>query len=537
MPRSIRAIWNARSALPDSARSLPASGSRLVVHASLPELALAVMASTLVLTIWAWTPAYLVFTVDDAFYYLEAARNLAQGFGWTFDRIEPTDGFHPLWLYVLAASCRLLEAGGAASPATLMRLILSFQVVMVVVAVRSLARLNALSIPLAPACLAAILFAFYGAKILINGQESALQFALLALALSVFVHGRERASRSPAWALGLGVLSGLCALARLEAALFGLACAAAVLWQGSGTRHTRFRDASLLLAAFTLVFAPYVVHHYVATGHIMPVSGAIKADSTEGLAPLLRVFPALGIGAGALWLARASQTRLLLRQLLPLWAYVIGLQLYLVVARGELVPSIWYCAPHALLAVILLARGVSQERWRQACRRPLALAGLALIVTPMWIYRLLPTSYDRYTIAADLGAWLDRHVSPTARIASWDAGIIGAHTAVTLTNLDGLVNSWDYKLNYLDRRKSDQYLREGGVTHLVQYYSLAMLRGHAPQWRGVDLRDWRVAEARCFDVRRIGSFWRTEQQVFLVLAREGVQPALSDWARGAPCGA
>ena len=34
---------------------------------------------------------------DDAFIYFVIARNLAAGRGATFDGLQPTNGFHPLW--------------------------------------------------------------------------------------------------------------------------------------------------------------------------------------------------------------------------------------------------------------------------------------------------------------------------------------------------------------------------------------------------------------------------------------------------------
>ena len=52
-----------------------------------------------------WGPP---FVGDDAAYYLNIARNYAGGYGWTFDRINPTNGFHPLWEYMLVGICRLL---------------------------------------------------------------------------------------------------------------------------------------------------------------------------------------------------------------------------------------------------------------------------------------------------------------------------------------------------------------------------------------------------------------------------------------------
>ncbi|RME22092.1 MAG: hypothetical protein D6798_16635, partial [Deltaproteobacteria bacterium] len=45
---------------------------------------------------------------DDSFYYLEIARNIAAGRGSTFDGLQPTNGYHPLWM----AICVKLFAAG-----------------------------------------------------------------------------------------------------------------------------------------------------------------------------------------------------------------------------------------------------------------------------------------------------------------------------------------------------------------------------------------------------------------------------------------
>ena len=39
---------------------------------------------------------------DDAFYYFQIARHVAQGLGPTFDGLAPTNGFHPLYLLILS---------------------------------------------------------------------------------------------------------------------------------------------------------------------------------------------------------------------------------------------------------------------------------------------------------------------------------------------------------------------------------------------------------------------------------------------------
>jgi hypothetical protein len=40
------------------------------------------------------------FTRDDAYYYFKVAQNITEGHGITFDGINLTNGYHPLWMIV-----------------------------------------------------------------------------------------------------------------------------------------------------------------------------------------------------------------------------------------------------------------------------------------------------------------------------------------------------------------------------------------------------------------------------------------------------
>lgn len=40
------------------------------------------------------------FTRDDAYYYFKVAQNITEGKGSTFDGINPTNGYHPLWMII-----------------------------------------------------------------------------------------------------------------------------------------------------------------------------------------------------------------------------------------------------------------------------------------------------------------------------------------------------------------------------------------------------------------------------------------------------
>lgn len=51
----------------------------------------------------ALTPANSImhwYSIDDAFYYYKVAQNFLSGQGWTFDGINLSNGFHPLWMIV-----------------------------------------------------------------------------------------------------------------------------------------------------------------------------------------------------------------------------------------------------------------------------------------------------------------------------------------------------------------------------------------------------------------------------------------------------
>jgi len=76
-------------------RLLPAE-IRWFLVVALPALVL-IVAMSLASTSW------LVANVipDDGFYYFKIARNIVEGAGSTFDGVEITNGYHPLWMVVI----------------------------------------------------------------------------------------------------------------------------------------------------------------------------------------------------------------------------------------------------------------------------------------------------------------------------------------------------------------------------------------------------------------------------------------------------
>lgn len=215
------------------------SGSALRSQSAGAWLTVAVGAFWLGL-VWLWDAGYLALIYDDAYYYLKTAANLARGYGPTFDQVNTTNGFHPLWLLIVTGLSLLVGE----DPAHLMRWVLTLQALTVTAGLVLLGS----AFPRARAWIvlvgALMAASFYGSRALVSGMESGLQFAVLAAGLAfTSVDGERRDSTGTA--IARGVLGGLAALTRLEAAVFGVVLVALPLiwpaWEGGGDRRERAR--------------------------------------------------------------------------------------------------------------------------------------------------------------------------------------------------------------------------------------------------------------------------------------------------------
>lgn len=147
----------------------------------------------------------------------------------------------------------------------------------------------------------------------------------------------------------------------------------------------------------------------------------------------------------------------------------------------------------------------------------------------LWRLRVEPASYSRYIVARDVAIWLRGHTPPNAVLAGWDSGIVGAFTPQRLMNLDGLVNSYDFKVEYLDRGRVEHFIRDVyRVDYLAQYVPRDQF-ARSTTYRGVDLAEWHVAYQVCFSFRSIVSPWHSRELAYLVLSRTPLGPSVRSY--------
>ncbi len=294
-----------------------------------------------VVLILAWEEAPFTLTFDDAYYYLAIARNLVDGHGSTFDQINLTNGYHPLWLAIstlpFLAGLDDLAAGRAL---LVVQLVIGWGLTLVLVSRLvvdqldgwSLGRAGATADPAAARRLrrtaSIVLAAVVGliavnpflVKAVANGLETGVVIPLYAALLLVatrrtrgWLDGSHRSR------LGVGVLLALLFLARTDAIVaigcLALWCLADLVLRRRSTTRSRptsepsaptsegsaATDVVALIELFALpaaVIAVYLTVNQAVFATPLQISGLIKrADLTP---PVIGLFLLVVVLAGAI---------------------------------------------------------------------------------------------------------------------------------------------------------------------------------------------------------------------------------------------
>ncbi len=354
--------------------------------------------------------AHLSLMVDDASYYLEAARRAVETGLWpSMDGRNPTNGFHPLYMLVLIA---FQHAVGTA-PHTVLPLVMTFHLMLNGVAAWLLGRIALRSVAGAAGWFAAILLALnpgwlaHGTLGVENGLSSLLLLALVLRWDRRF--GSDLATPEPrrTWMLD-GLLLGLVVLARTDAVIWGFVFLAWGLWrcsrQGASRRFLPSILGSAAIAA--LVVVPWLVANAWWFGTVVQDSGAALAArydqeygsrfSASSLRVamlhvgfwLYRMLWAGGFGPLTGWVlgrAIAPQPRPIVRASLTGWV-VVGLCAISLLLRANdptairNVPTaeIWLGLGTAAFAIGILSGRMAAVRWRPVFGMALTAATLTV---------------------------------------------------------------------------------------------------------------------------------------------------------------
>ncbi|WP_034508747.1 hypothetical protein [Blastococcus sp. URHD0036] len=431
----------------------------------------------------------LAFNSDDLHYYVLTALNLAQGNGSTFDGLQGTNGYQPLWFLLLSGAFRVtgVDRPGA-YVVTMVLLVVLWGLALLLLHRLSRDVLGATGAP------AALLVLLPHARWW-TGCENALVVAvLLAAVLLLLRRGllRPGAPRIRDVAL-LGVLLAVLVLSRLDTAvLLGVLAVVGL------SRWRRIGAVVVLVAPTAVALAVYAAVNQAAFGVPVPVSGLAKQLGPLGRnwsvvgdfllygqlgpVPMLLGVTVVAGAALALWLLAPAR-----RSALPepvrdragdlgtviavLLAAQLGQLAYYAVASSWELQG-WYFS-FGVVALVLSAGVVGARLADVRFLRPAVATVLAAFLAVTLLHEATVVGQrdpdaDPTTRDIDAGTWADESLPDDAVLAMGDwAGSLAASTTHPVVQLEGLVGSPDY-LDALQDGTVPAYLESLGVTHYAR---------------------------------------------------------------------
>lgn len=249
------------------------------------------------------------FLYDDSFYAFQIARHIASGDGATFDGVNATNGFQPL--YVGALVPLYWMAGD--NPTLPVHLALVLSALLTVATAYMLYRLVARRASDTAALIVTGAWAFSPIVIrqAANGLETALALFCFTAAVSYYLaHVRAAASPRRRTFLTLGALLGVAMLARIDLGFLALAmCLDYLLVTRARIRATqsapRWRgNVGTCAAACALVCLPWAVYGIAAVGSPLSESGRATRYLAIAYGPFFDLAPSSNQEPGAGFMAR-----------------------------------------------------------------------------------------------------------------------------------------------------------------------------------------------------------------------------------------
>lgn len=405
---------------------------------------------------------------DDAFYYMKLAQNrLALG-SWTFDGTAQTSGFHLLHAYLLVAMDFIFR------PAAQDWLF----VLKVVGTTASLclglaASLVVRSVQLTFGCSGWWALPVFVSPMAMNLSSFVMESHLVVLAAAAvwfFAGSPSRPNRLGSLGLiGLGVLA---ALTRSDfVVLLGVMwLVAAVFWRRDS--GLRLRRVSLILGAALVGFGLTVTHTYLISHTLFQTSVSTKFRwTTSSWGGASTVFAAVSacfvllFGLSLAYVVVKARRRVsadLLAEPISAAAWLSLLAYCAVYAWSAAGLQPWYSASVVVPAALLLAAigGTLTTRWDR-------FGALLVAVVSIFALTSLTASIWPHQLGILRASQRLSEYPQVQHIGSWNAGILGVTSGITVTNLDGLVN--DDAAAAGARGDILGYLRQRGIDYVVDH--------------------------------------------------------------------
>ncbi len=402
------------------------------------------------------------FFADDSFFYLQVGRNFALGYGSTFNRLMPTNGYHPLWMLLCAAVYRVFPDRMVGFH-MVAALIVVLNIIVLGVAAKLLHKLHA------TAWVAwTILIPFlFGLQL---GTESSLSAAMLAAMLLALYLFFER----PDWRTGFAfnLLAALAVLSRLDS-IFVVACVwiAVLVWSLRERKPRALPIHLSFVPLYAVLWGAYLASNLIWFHMLMPISGLLKSEN--GHDHLLgRNLPhtallSLAICAiSLLILWRRQRDRWFLFAELPFFIGILFHAAYITLRMTSETRWTWYYVSWALLAALTASRAAAcLFRASPGSALRAAAMALAILFSALLFYKM-GWKHSREQVAENTRIPAMRQTleaDSVHRLIAYDQpGGMAYFTPIAVVPLDGLMADRAFQTELSQRGIAD-FLRKNRI--------------------------------------------------------------------------
>ena len=401
--------------------------------------------------------------VDDSYFYLQVAWNIARGMGSTFNNVMPTNGYHPLFMLVCVAVFQIFPERLVAIHAVAAVIVL-FDASMLLTVRRILLRTGGDLWPVALVLL--VPFSFLTQL----GTEGALSGCLLAL-MMLFAYELVQAPDGRKAAF-YNLVAALAVLTRLDSIFiiaFVWVSVTVVLWR-AGKRSLQFATVPI----YVVLWGAYLASNRIYFHLWQPISGMLKRHS--GSAHTLGSnLPHTAMAAFAVIVVSGAGLALKKRDLffriieIPFAAGVVCHGLYITLRLSNETRWTWYYTSWVLLAAVMLARfcSVFFEK-RRLLVAPLGVLCVILLAF-LWVRISYLYKFKRPPTAAAARAFHEEVELKAGlhRVITYDQpGRLAFYSNVQVIPLDGLMGNTKFQTD-LASMGIEKYVRENHIDGFV----------------------------------------------------------------------
>ena len=422
-------------------------------------------------------PDLLNWYYDDSFFYFKIAQNVAHHGVFSFDGINLTNGFHPLWLLTLVPPMYLLEGS---SPEVITRILFLGESALLIVTLVLLNRIcrKIFNGDRYAGFLSLSLYLFL-TGLDSYGQEAHLYGFLCVLLLSILQSKSEYHYKE---VVSIACLVCLLFLTRIDSLIFFFPV---LIFISNFKTRTRieFREHFLLYILVLAVILAYFGINKSVFGHIKTISAHLKTNwhIVSNINSYKLWFFCYNEKVLASWLMALLGLVIYFRRLpgymtilcAGVITYYILLAMFNTIAIGS-----WYLVvPYTLTSILFVI--LTKDIYTYISRHvgllkrinPYLVVGIFVTAFMIWHFiipkRLEPMlgRSNGYRIAKDLNNFNKN----TTFYSANGCGIMAFFSERKIINGDGLVNNFEYQ-NYLNNKKLDDYLNLQEVDFYIDYF-------------------------------------------------------------------